>query len=121
MKVFRVGGTTDQITECELCGKPELKGTVQMIELDADGNAVADHYYGSTCAAKATGWTQKKVKDEVKRVTAKKVADEEKRLFTLWKVENFATDDTMAISKMNGLRYSELMTLFRQELRRCLP
>ncbi|MEV5085621.1 hypothetical protein AB0K74_45275 [Streptomyces sp. NPDC056159] len=112
---------TDQITECELCGKVELRGTVQMIELDADGNDFADHYFGTTCAAKAAGWTQKKVKDEVKRVVAEKHIAEEKRLFAIWKLENFQTEDTQEVAKMTGLRYTELMSDFRAELRRCLP
>jgi hypothetical protein len=121
MKVFRVGGTTDQFTNCELCGRVELKGTVQMIELDADGNAVTDHYFGTGCAAKAAGWTQKKVKTEAARADAAKAAAEEKRLFTLWKLENFQTDDTQEVMKMTGLRYTELAREFRAELRRCLP
>ncbi|MFF0481071.1 hypothetical protein [Streptomyces sp. NPDC004435] len=72
MKVYRVGGTTDEITQCELCGRPELKGTVQMLELDGDGNAVEDHYFGTSCAAKAAGWTQKDVKAAVKAADAAK-------------------------------------------------
>jgi hypothetical protein len=120
MKAFRVGGTTDQFTNCELCGRAELKGTVQMIELDADGNAVTDHYYGTGCAAKAAGWTQKKVQDEAKRANGAKAAAEEKRLFALWKLENFQTEDTTEIVKLTGLRYTELTREFRAELRRCL-
>ncbi|MFC7979523.1 hypothetical protein ACFUT3_30360 [Streptomyces cinereoruber] len=87
MKVFRVGGTTDQITECELCGKPELKGTVQMIELDADGNDFQDHYFGTSCAAKAAGWTQRDVKagvkaaEAAKREAARIAREEESRRF----------------------------------------
>ncbi|MFI8237615.1 hypothetical protein ACIF83_10240 [Streptomyces sp. NPDC085866] len=115
-----MGGFTDQITECELCGKPELRGTVQMIELDADGNDDQDHYFGTTCAAKASGWTQKKVKEEAKRVAGAKAAAEEKRLFTLWKLENFQTDDTQAVVDMTGLRYTELKSLFRRDLHSCL-
>jgi len=39
-------GYTDSITECECCGKTELKGTYC---LDIDGTEL---YYGSTCAFK---------------------------------------------------------------------
>ncbi len=39
-------GYTDSITECECCGKTELKGTYC---IDIDGTEL---YYGSTCAFK---------------------------------------------------------------------
>lgn len=52
---YRVRGTTDEMTTCEICGKPELKGTVVLEALDADGNADGVTYAGSTCAAKLTG------------------------------------------------------------------
>jgi len=66
-KVFRVLGTTDDVTTCELCGKPELCGTVILGALDADGNVEGTAYYGSACAAKAAGWTTKAVRAGVKR------------------------------------------------------
>ncbi|MGW0920399.1 hypothetical protein ACWD3J_15440 [Streptomyces sp. NPDC002755] len=78
---------TDQITQCELCGKDELRGTVQMIELDADGNDFEDHYFGTSCAAKAAGWTQKEVKartkaaDQEKREAAYQAREEESRRY----------------------------------------
>jgi hypothetical protein len=102
-KVFRVAGMTDEITTCELCGRNELRGTVQMIELDADGNDVTDHYFGTSCAAKAAGWTQDDVKASVKAAEASK--KEAKRLereaahksenerFSAWCVGNFGTDN----------------------------
>jgi ribosome-binding protein aMBF1 (putative translation factor) len=52
-------GYTDSITECECCGKTDLKGTYC---LDIDG---VELYYGSTCAFKSHGVTveeQKKAK-----------------------------------------------------------
>ena len=35
---YRVRGTTDDVTTCQICGKPELRGTVVLDILDADGN-----------------------------------------------------------------------------------
>lgn len=53
---FRYLGTTDESTECERCGKTELRSTVVLALLDADGNPDGDPvYYGSTCAARALG------------------------------------------------------------------
>lgn len=53
MTAYAVRGTTDDVTTCQICGKPELKGTVILAILDADGNAEDVTYAGTTCAAKA--------------------------------------------------------------------
>lgn len=55
MTNYRVRGTTDDVTTCQQCGKPELKGTVILDILDADGNTEDVIYAGSTCAAKMAG------------------------------------------------------------------
>lgn len=52
---YRVRGTTDDVTTCQICGKAELKGTVVLDILDADGNTEEITYAGVTCAAKVTG------------------------------------------------------------------
>jgi len=49
---FRFLGTTDDVIQCERCGKDELRSTVVLEVLDADGNAEDVTYYGSTCAAR---------------------------------------------------------------------
>jgi hypothetical protein len=135
MKVFRVGGTTDQITTCELCGKPELNGTVQMIELDADGNDFTDHYYGSSCAAKAAGWTQKAVTmgaraaDRAKKEAteaARRKADYEEMVHRgeardWWLQENYGTDDLHEAAKIAGMTFVRLSCLFNDEYERCQP
>jgi hypothetical protein len=50
-------GYTDSITECECCGKINLKGTYC---LDIDGE---EFYYGSVCAFKNHGVTYDEQKD----------------------------------------------------------
>ncbi len=51
---YRYLGVTDECTECEKCGKVELRSTVVLQPLDVDGNADGDPvYFGSTCAARA--------------------------------------------------------------------
>lgn len=52
---FRYIGITDECVECQQCGKAELRSTVVLAVLDADGNTEDVTYYGSTCAAKALG------------------------------------------------------------------
>lgn len=47
-------GVTDECTDCERCGKPNLRSTVVLQPLDLDGNHDGDPaYFGSTCAARA--------------------------------------------------------------------
>ena len=54
---FRFAGITDECVECQRCGKPDLKSTVVLEVLDADGNGGEFTYFGSTCAARALGGT----------------------------------------------------------------
>lgn len=53
MTGFRYIGITDECIECQCCGKQNLRSTVVLAILDADGNMEDYTYYGSTCAAKA--------------------------------------------------------------------
>lgn len=51
---YRYLGIVDDCTECEKCGKPELRSTVVLMPLDDEGNPEGEPvYYGSTCAARA--------------------------------------------------------------------
>lgn len=52
---FRYYGTCDDIQECQHCGRTELKKTVMLQMLDADGNPEELTYYGTSCAARALG------------------------------------------------------------------
>lgn len=53
---WRFLGTTDESVICEKCGKTELRSTVMIVPLDADGNDEGDPaYFGSSCAARALG------------------------------------------------------------------
>lgn len=72
-KVFRVLGTTDDVTACEHCGRVDLKGTIILGELDEDGNVDGITYFGAVCGARAAGWTTKDIRKAAKR------ADDEKR------------------------------------------
>jgi hypothetical protein len=57
---YKVLGTTDEVTSCDVCGKLELKGT---IVLDADGEII---YAGFTCGAKLAGKTVKDIRSSAK-------------------------------------------------------
>lgn len=66
---FKILGITDERTECECCGRDGLKKTVA---LDKDGVVV---YFGTECAAKATGRSVKDVEKDIR--SAAKLAREE--------------------------------------------
>jgi hypothetical protein len=53
VKAYTVRGTSDEVTTCDQCGRQGLKSTVALEP--ADGSDVV--YFGSDCAAVATGWT----------------------------------------------------------------
>lgn len=66
-KTFVVLGTTDDVTECGLCGRAELKGTIALEYTDADGNGTGEVvYYGMSCGAKAAGWTTREIRQHAK-------------------------------------------------------
>lgn len=67
MTAYRVRGTTDDVTACGWCGREDLKSTVIMEVLDADGSTGDVIYAGSDCAATLAGRTQKAIRSESRR------------------------------------------------------
>lgn len=61
-KIAKLLGTTDECTQCQLCGREELKHTVVIEFLDT-GEIV---HAGSDCAARALGWTQATVRSRAR-------------------------------------------------------
>lgn len=101
-KAYRVIGTTDESTECGLCGRVELKCTVMLVPLDADGNTDGEvTYFGRSCAAKAAGWTVRELNANIKRVAVEKLAAErarriaerevETKAYNAWVAETYGT------------------------------
>jgi hypothetical protein len=70
-------GFTDDVTECGHCGRTELKGTVRMVVVDADGNDDGDMYMGVVCAARMTGRKAGEIRTEANR--ADRARDEARR------------------------------------------
>ncbi len=54
---FRLLGLDESVNVCDLCGKADLKCTMVLAELDADGSDVGEVYYGRDCGARALGWS----------------------------------------------------------------
>lgn len=53
---FALLGIDDDVTTCDCCGKSELKCTMALSEMDADGNEIGVVRYGRDCGARALGW-----------------------------------------------------------------
>lgn len=49
---YRIAGITDDVQECELCGKTDLKRTVRFDVCDPDGGAIGEMYAGTDCATR---------------------------------------------------------------------
>lgn len=64
---YQAAGFTDDITTCDLCGKTELKGTVRLTIVDADGDHDGEIYAGVTCAARWQGKTAATVRTEARK------------------------------------------------------
>ena len=67
-----IKGISDEVLQCQKCGKPELKRTIVLM----DGES--EVYYGSTCAARELG-TQKA---NVDRIANNKAAGRKSRNFS---------------------------------------
>lgn len=63
---YRAAGFTDDIVECEVCGKTELKGTVRLEVVDADGNIEDEIYAGVICAARRSGRRTTSIRGEAR-------------------------------------------------------
>lgn len=119
-KAYRVKGTTDEVTDCELCGKVELRGTVMLAPLDDDGNEGGEvSYFGTSCAAKAAGWTVKDVRVGIKRAADEErerkqaareaVRQAEQKFLANWYIEHYGTPNLQEAAKragMSGVRTS---------------
>lgn len=62
---YEVVGTTQDVTQCQQCGRDDLRGTIALAVVEVttgdDGNEEWNHtgevvYYGSDCGAKAAGY-----------------------------------------------------------------
>jgi hypothetical protein len=66
MKRYTLKAVNDDATECEICGRVELKRVMWIAELDVDGNEVADPFAcGVVCGANLLKQTVSKVNTRV--------------------------------------------------------
>jgi hypothetical protein len=71
---LRFVGVTDERTECERCGKIELKRTI-VLRRYVDGAPEDIVYYGADCAAEALGRTKKRVLEDALRAELERRID----------------------------------------------
>src|ERR1019366_5729016 len=72
---YRACGTTDEITDCDHCGKTGLKSTVILRFLDADGNYDGERYVGTSCAGKMLSYGKANPKLATKILREAQAAD----------------------------------------------
>lgn len=61
-------GETEEITQCDCCGRADLRRTVHMVEIDSDGNPTGgEFYYGTTCATRHSGKTRAEIANEIRQ------------------------------------------------------
>ncbi len=108
----KIIGYTDSVTECECCGKVDLKGTYC---LEIDG---VELYYGSVCAFKAHGITKedqsiarakfsKRVKAEAK--LAQMEAENNGTQWAVTKIFRFAQSKGLDLMKIIN-KYGKLVS-----------
>ncbi|MDT8915744.1 hypothetical protein [Amycolatopsis sp. PS_44_ISF1] len=59
-------GFTDDVTECEICGREELKGTVRLEITAPDGDVEGEVYAGVSCAGRRAGRPAAVIRSEAK-------------------------------------------------------
>lgn len=67
---FRAMGFNEDINQCDICGKDDLKGTVRMLIVDNDGNEEGQLQAGVICAARRAGRKAGEIRSEAKAADA---------------------------------------------------
>lgn len=67
---FRAMGFTEDITDCDICGRVDLKGTVRMLVVDDDNNEDSEIHAGVVCAARKSGRKASEIRNEAKAADA---------------------------------------------------
>ena len=119
--LYKIKGTTKDTTECDCCGRENLKLTVIMAECDIEGNCFGEpHHFGRVCAAKHARrsaseiWEEAKKEDKIimdeKYKKQQKEADKEyERLRTFVKQETGLDDYSQGLQAMGGF-----VTMFKK-------
>lgn len=76
-------GFTDDVTDCQHCGKANLKGTVRMLAVNADNENLGDCYMGVVCAARMSGRKAAEIRTEAARADRKR-SDAARALWMAW-------------------------------------
>lgn len=109
--------STNECTTCDLCGREELKCTIELIAIDRETGDREEVYYGAGCAKKALGWgpgmTVKRFeraameKREVLAIAAEKIAEDraEKAAYAAfrarWPMDDLERADNLELARMD--------------------
>ena len=75
MTKLKIDGITDDRTNCECCGRTNLKRTIRLLVLDVDGSTIGATYYGTECAARAT----RRTNANVTKIASERQAEADRR------------------------------------------
>ena len=116
--------STNECTVCDLCGRVDLKATIQLISIDRETGDRDEVYYGAGCAKKALGWgpgmTVKRfekaamAKREALAIAAEKATA--KKVFAAWRAK-WGPDDNY--KKMIAAGDKAGMKAWNEELAAC--
>jgi len=110
VKIYRVLGSTEEITTCDCCGKSNLKKTVIMGVLNTEGEVESECYFGVVCASRNAGRKAKEIRREMieaderkKRLAAKDIVEQVKNMVVPTPVVSYCKFDGKSDS---GIRVS---------------
>jgi len=73
--MLKILGISDEVTECDRCGRYELKKTIAIL----DTETTEIHYYGSECASMLMGFDAKEVNKQARKAKKELEKEENKR------------------------------------------
>lgn len=103
---FKLVGISDE-TVCECCGKQNLKRTVVLEQLDADGGMVSVVKFGRDCAARAlrVRWTAGRVESAAIAAQAEREREERSRVHTVGESRSVVDWVIASVSGNGDCRY----------------
>ncbi|MFI0822231.1 hypothetical protein ACH4TX_41655 [Streptomyces sp. NPDC021098] len=125
---YRIKGTTTDTTTCNCCGRTNLRRTVILIPLDADGNEHGEvGYYGTGCAATLLTWTSNQISNAAKHADTQAEIDRHyaleraRRILTVFEpVEHAPIRQRAAAYRDSGLHVDGPFTTVTQEIEQML-
>jgi len=123
-----VVGKTNHVSKCENCGREGLKYAVVCSVLDDRGRPTTEyHYFGSDCAAKIAGKSEKEVEDEADQGRPASIRPPKPKKPTAGQLDLFSADSSTLIDRYHSIarwadndsetvdRYAQMMFDWHEE------